>query len=43
MSGQLQRLVIDFNAEELVVRCLYRSSSGPRPNTNARRREAEKV
>jgi hypothetical protein len=37
----LQRLVLDFrNDEEIVVRCLYRSSlDGPRPNTKGRRRE----
>jgi hypothetical protein len=36
VSGQLQRLVLDFRTGELVVRCLYRSSSGP--GTKARRR-----
>jgi hypothetical protein len=39
--SQLQRLVVDFrNDEELVVRCLYRSSlDGPNPATKARVRE----
>jgi hypothetical protein len=38
---QLQRLVLDFrNDEEIVVRCLYRSSlDGPNPTTKARTRE----
>jgi len=36
----LQRLVLDFrNDEEIVVRCLYRSSlDGPNPTTKARGR-----
>jgi hypothetical protein len=40
-SVTLQRLVLDFrNDEEIVVRCLYRSSlDGPNPTTKARRRE----
>ena len=38
---QLQRLVVDFrNDEEIVVRCLYRSSlDGPNPTTKARTHE----
>jgi hypothetical protein len=40
---ELQCLVLDFRAGELVVRCLYRSSSGPRPGTKARRREVERL
>jgi hypothetical protein len=41
MTGQLQRLVLEFKAEELVVRALYRRSleDGPNPDTKARRRE----
>jgi hypothetical protein len=38
----LERLVLDFRKsdEEIVVRCLYRSSlDGPNPNTRARTRE----
>ena len=37
----LQRLVLEFKAEELVVRALYRRSleDGPSPNTKARARE----
>jgi hypothetical protein len=37
--SELKRLVIEFRAEELVVRALYHSSSGPGPGTKARRRE----
>ncbi len=42
MSTSLQRLVLEFKAEELVVRTLYRRSleDGPSPNTKARAREA---
>ena len=43
MSGQLQRLVLDFRAEELVVRALYRSEGAPGPNTKARRREVTEL
>ena len=39
--SELKRLVLDFRNDELVVRCLYRSSSGPGPGTKARRREVE--
>lgn len=39
----LQRLVLDFRTGELVVRCLYRSSSGPGPHTKARRREVSEL
>jgi len=37
----LQRVVLDFrNDEEIVVRCLYRSSlDGPNPTTKARSRK----
>ncbi len=40
---QLQRLVLDFrNDEEIVVRCLYRSSlDAPNPGTVRRRRQVE--
>jgi hypothetical protein len=37
----LQRLVIDFKAEELVVRALYHTEGGAGPNTKARRREIQ--
>jgi hypothetical protein len=42
---QLQRLVLDFrNDEEIVVRCLYRSSlDGPNPTTKARAREVSEL
>ncbi len=37
----LQRLVLEFKAEELIVRALYRRSleDGPGPNTKARGKE----
>jgi hypothetical protein len=38
----LQRLVLDFRAGELVVRCLYHSSlDTPNPGTKARAREVQ--
>ena len=38
--SELQRLVIEFRGEELVLRALYRSNvDGPAPNTKARARE----
>ena len=37
MSAQLQRLVLDFRTDELVVHCLYRTEAGTGPNTKARR------
>jgi hypothetical protein len=40
----LQRLVIEFKAEELVVRTLYRSNlDGPAPNTKARAGEVSEL
>ncbi len=41
MTSQLQRLVLEFKSEELVVRALYRRSleDGPGPNTKARGKE----
>jgi hypothetical protein len=36
---ELQPLVLDFRADELVVRCLYRTEGGAGPNTKGRRRE----
>ena len=36
----LQRLVLDYRGDDVVVRCLYRSSlDGPNPGTKARARE----
>jgi hypothetical protein len=35
----LQRLVLDFQSGELVVRCLYRRKGEPNPGTKARTRE----
>ena len=39
----LQRLVVDFRTEELVVRCLYRTEGEAGPNTKARRREVSEL
>jgi hypothetical protein len=38
-EGNLQRLVLTFKPEELVVHALYRTDEGPSPGTKARRRE----
>jgi hypothetical protein len=35
----LQRLVLDFRNDEVVVRCLYRSQDGAGPSTKARARK----
>jgi len=43
MTKGLQRLVLDYRSGELVVRCLYRGSSGPGPNTKARRQEVTEL
>ena len=45
MSGQLQRLVLDYRgkAGEVVVRCLYRSQDGAGPSTKARAREVTEL
>ncbi len=37
----LQRLVLDFRTEELVVRCLYRRSLEDAPGTNTKARARE--
>jgi hypothetical protein len=39
VSTSLQRLVLTFKPEELIVHALYRTQDGPGPNTKARRRE----
>ncbi len=39
----LQRLVIDYRGEELVIRALYRSHDGAGPSTKGRRREVEEL
>jgi hypothetical protein len=39
VSGQLQRLVIEYRGEEVVVRTLYRTKADLGPNTKARWRE----
>lgn len=38
MSTSLQRLVLTFKPEELVVHALCRTDEGPNPGTKARRR-----
>lgn len=42
---QLQRLVVEFKAEELVVRALYKTDDAakPGPNTKARTREVSNL
>jgi len=39
----LQRLVLDFRTEELVVHVLYRTQDGPNPGTKARAREVSEL
>jgi len=39
----IQRLVLDYRGEELVLRVLYRSEDGPNPGTKARRREVTEL
>jgi len=39
----LQRLVLDFRSDEIVVRVLYRSQDGPNPGTKARAREVSRL
>jgi hypothetical protein len=39
--SKLQRLVLDFRGDELVVRCLYRSKDSLNPVTKRRRRQVE--
>jgi hypothetical protein len=43
MSAQLQRLVLTFKPEELVMHTLYRCQDGPNPGTVRRRREVEEL
>jgi hypothetical protein len=43
VSGQLQRLVVEFRAGELVVHTLYRRTDGPNPGTKARAREVREL
>jgi len=39
----LQRLIVTFKPEELVVHALYRTQDGPNPGTKARRREVTEL
>jgi hypothetical protein len=42
--SQLQRLVVDYRNDELVIRALYRSSlDAPNPGTKARAREVSEL
>ncbi len=45
MTSQLQRLVLDYRAGELVVRALYRRSleASPNPGTKARGKEVAEL
>jgi hypothetical protein len=45
VSGQLQRLVLDFRDEVLLVRCLYDQADPaiPGPNTKVRTREVTEI
>ena len=39
----LQRIVIEMKAEEMVLRCLYKTQDGPNPGTKARRSEVTEI
>ena len=39
----LQRLILTFEPEELIVHALYRTEDGPGPNTKARTREVAEL
>jgi hypothetical protein len=41
--SQLQRLIITFKPEEIIMHALYRTQDGPGPNTKARQREVEQL
>jgi hypothetical protein len=43
MSSQLQRLVVEFQESEFVVRTLYRRTDGPNPGMKARAREVQEL
>jgi hypothetical protein len=45
VSAQLQRLVVEFKAEELIVRTLYKTDGAAKlgPNTKARTREVTEL
>jgi hypothetical protein len=44
LTGQLERVVLDFRSAELVARILYRSSlDGPNAGTKARAREVTEL
>ena len=39
----LQRLIITFKPEELIIHALYRNKNGPNPGTKARAREVQEL
>ncbi len=39
----LQRLILTFKPEELIVHALYRTDEGPNPGTKARAREVSEL
>jgi hypothetical protein len=39
----LQRLILTFKPEELIVHALYRTQDGPNPGTKARHREVSEL
>ncbi len=43
MSTSLQRLILTFKPEELVLHALYRTQDGPNPDTKARAREVSEL
>ena len=43
MTGQLQRLVLDFRNDEVAARVIYRDQNGPNPGTKARAREVAEL
>jgi len=42
-QASLQRLIVTFKREELILHALYRTQDGPNPNTKARAREVQKL
>jgi hypothetical protein len=39
----LQRLIITFKSEEIIIHALYRSRNGPNPGTKSRAREVTEL
>jgi hypothetical protein len=40
---RLQRLILTFTSDEIVLHALYKTHDGPNPGTSARQREVEKL